>query len=187
MRRIVAAVALFLVPHAAVFAHELDEYVQAALISLAPDRIDVQLRLVPGAEVFKRVLAGIDTNGDGAISNTEQQAYANRVVHDLVLTMNGHALTPEIVSTEFPPVDLMKAGLGEIHIALRVSGVTRAARQELVMENRHQRAISAYLVNTLAPRDRSLQIVAQRRSSDQSRYEVEYEQRATASASAAAR
>lgn len=182
MRKIVAASALVLAPLAPASAHEVDEYVQAALISLEPDHIDVRLRLTPGAAVFAKVLAGIDANADGTLSRTEQQAYSRRVVHDLVLTMNGQPLNPEIIASEFPPIDLMKEGLGEIQIALRVPVEKHGARQKLVLENHHQSAISAYLVNCLAPRDRSLEVIAQHRNRDQSRYELEYQQRAAASA-----
>jgi len=182
MRKIIAAAALLLVPLAPAFAHEIDEYVQAALISLEPDHIDVRLRLTPGAAVFAKVLAGIDTNADGALSRTEQQAYSRRVVHDLVLTMNGQPLNPEIVASDFPSIDLMKEGLGQIQIALRVPVEVQGALRMFVLENHHQRAISAYLVNCLTPRDRSLEVIAQHRNHDQSRYELEYQQRAAASA-----
>jgi hypothetical protein len=157
------------------FAHEVDEYVQAALISLERDHLDVQLRLVPGADVFSQVFAGIDTNADGVVSDAERQAYARSVLRDLSLSMNGRRVTADIASTQFPAVDLMKEGLGEIQLTLRVSVPKPGARQKFVMENHHQRGISAYLVNCLKPRDPSLHIVTQRRSADQARYELDYE------------
>lgn len=161
--------------HAPASAHELDEYVQSTLISVEKDHLDLQMRLVPGVEVFSQVLASIDANQDGAVSKAEEQAYARSVLHDLTLTVNGQRVTPEIVSIQFPSVDLMKEGLGEIQLALRVPIAKHGARQKLVLENHHQRAISAYLVNCLKPQDPSLHIVGQHRSADQSHYELEYE------------
>jgi hypothetical protein len=157
------------------FAHEVDEYVQAALVSLERDHLDVQLRLVPGAEVFSQVIAGIDTNADGVVSNAEKQAYARRVLHDLTLTLNGKHVNAEIVLVQFPSLDLMKDGLGEIHLGLRIRVAKPGAREKFVLDNHHQRGISAYLVNCLQPRDSELRIVSQHRSADQSRYELEYE------------
>ncbi len=69
----------------------------------------------------------------------------------------------------------MKEGLGEIQLNIRLPLAKPAAREKLVLENHHQRAISAYLVNCLKPTDPALRIVTQHRSADQSRYELEYE------------
>jgi hypothetical protein len=46
-------------------AHVLDEYVEAAQISLAPEGARVELRLVPGVEVADRVFALIDLMATG--------------------------------------------------------------------------------------------------------------------------
>ena len=57
--------------------------------------------LTPGVAVFPIVLASIDTNADGVISETEQRAYAERVLRDLSLTIDGDRLTPRLVSINF--------------------------------------------------------------------------------------
>lgn len=175
MRAALVTVILVLALHAPAYAHEVDEYVQAALISVEKDHLEVQLRLVPGSDVFSQVFAAIDTNADGALSDVEQQSYARNIVRDLTLSLNGQPLRAEIVSTQFPKIDLMKEGLGAIRLTLRVPVVKSRERQKFVLENHHQRAISAYLMNCLQPRDPSLHIVSQRRSADQSRYELDYE------------
>lgn len=177
MRAIAVATVLALTPQAPAFAHEVDEYVQSALISLERDHLDVQIRLAPGADVFSQVFTRIDTNADTVVSDDEKQAYARSVLRDLTISMNGQRLAAQIISTEFPSVALMKEGLGEIQLSLRMPLAKRAAHEKFVLENHHQRAISAYLVNCLKPTDPSLRIVSQRRSTDQSRYELEYEVR----------
>src|SRR5215469_7956001 len=83
------------------FAHRLDEYLQATLISVERDRVQAQVRLVPGVAVLPVVLAEIDRDGDGAISESEQRAYADRVLSDLSLTMNGSRLRPSLVAARF--------------------------------------------------------------------------------------
>jgi hypothetical protein len=175
MRRIAVAAVFALALQAPAFAHEVDEYVQAALISLERDHLDVQLRLVAGADVFSQVFASIDTDRDGAVSEAEKQAYAHAIVRDLAFTLNGQRAPAEIVSIALPPVALMKDGLGEIQLALRVPVAGAGSHQKLVLENHHQHAISAYLMNCLKPRDAALRVVSQRRSPDQSRYELDYE------------
>jgi hypothetical protein len=168
------AAAFVLLLEAPAAGHELDEYVQATLISLERDHADLQLRLLPGAEVFAKVFAAIDTDTDGVISDREQQAYARRVVADLALRLDKRPVTAELLSVEFPAIGLMKEGIGEIHIALRAPVLGAGPAHKLVLENHHQRAIAAYLVNCLTPRDPSLHIVSQHRSADQSRYELDY-------------
>src|SRR5947199_222856 len=83
-------------------AHRLDEYLQAALISVEKDRVQVQIRLTPGVAVLPIVLAIVDSNADGVISESEQRLYAERVGRDLSLTVDGDRLTPRLVSTKFP-------------------------------------------------------------------------------------
>ena len=49
-------------------AHRLDEYLQATALALEKGRIQVEMRLAPGVEVFPVVFADIDRNGDGVAS-----------------------------------------------------------------------------------------------------------------------
>lgn len=108
--------AILLLFRAPGFAHRLDEYLQAALISLEKDRVQVSMRLIPGVAIFQTVLATIDTNVDGIISENERQAYAGRVLRDLSLCVDGKPLQPHLLSVDFPRTEEMKEGLGEIHI-----------------------------------------------------------------------
>src|SRR5690349_11776531 len=114
--KLTAAVALFLSAGGLASAHRLDEYLQATLISVEKDRILAQIRLIPGVAVFPIVLASIDTDADGVISETEQRAYAERVLRDLSLTIDGERLRPRLGSIQFPPIQEMQEGRGEIQI-----------------------------------------------------------------------
>lgn len=75
-----AAVAIVLSLRVPASAHRLDEYLQATILSVEKDRIQAFMRLVPGVAVSSAVLAIIDTNGDGVISDSERHAYAERVL-----------------------------------------------------------------------------------------------------------
>src|SRR6476660_6969847 len=95
-------------------AHRLDEYLQATTISVEKDRVQAQIRLTPGIAVFPVVLAQIDTDADGVISEAEQRTYAGRVLGDLSLNLDGNQLQLRLVSLEFAKIEEMKEGLGEI-------------------------------------------------------------------------
>lgn len=121
--KLLAAAALLLSLGIPVSAHRLDEYLQATLISVDKNRIQAQIRLIPGVAVFPVVLAGIDTDRDGVISKPEEQAYAQQVLRDLSLTIDGDRLRPRLVSMKFPELQDMKKNTGFLRSA-GVSGLT---------------------------------------------------------------
>ena len=158
-------------------AHNLDEYLQAAVISIGKDQVRVSMRLLPGVAVLPRVMASIDTNSDGSISTSEQQTYAMRVLDDLTLGIDGVRVKPQLLSVEFPALDQMAVGLGDIRIEITAALPAGHADRKLVFENHHQSAISAYLVNCLVPQDPAIEILTQRRNESQSFYELDFSQR----------
>ena len=179
--KLTAAVALVLAAGGPASAHRLDEYLQATLISVEKNRIQAQIRLTPGVAVFPIVLASIDTDADGVISETEQRAYAERVLRDLSLTIDGERLRPRLGSIQFPPIQEMQEGRGEIQIEFYSNLPGRSPSRRLVFENHHLSGIAAYLVNCLAPRDPDIRVIAQNRDYSQSFYQLEYAQAGVAS------
>ncbi|MEI9972645.1 MAG: DUF3500 domain-containing protein [Ignavibacteriota bacterium] len=95
MNRKAATAAILLLAPALAKAHRLDEYLQAAIISVEKDRLQVQMTLTPGVAVYPVVAAAIDADADGVISQIEQRAYAARVLRDL-------SLRPERSSSNAP-------------------------------------------------------------------------------------
>lgn len=158
------------------FSHRVDEYLQATLVSVEKDRVLLSLRLVPGVAVSSTVIASVDTDGDGVISQSEQQAYAQRVLADLSLTIDGKRVTPRLVSVDFPQVEQMKEGLGKIRMEFTAAIPRSGGNRRLVFENHHQPRIAAYLVNCLVPRDPDIRIVTQDRNEQQSFYQLDYVQ-----------
>jgi hypothetical protein len=159
-------------------AHRLDEYLQAAMISVEKDRIQAQLRLTPGVAAFPVVFAAIDTNADGVLSETEQRTYAGRVLRDLSITIDGVHLKPRLVSMRFPGLGELREGLGEIQLELEADLPPGGVDRRLIFENHHQSLISAYLVNALVPRDPNIRIKEQNRNYQQSFYQLDYVQAA---------
>ena len=174
--RFVAAAAIFLSLGAGAFAHRLDEYLQATILSVENDRIEVSMRLIPGVAVSSIVLAGIDTNGDGVISEAEQRTYAERVLRDLSIMVDGKSASPTLVSQKFPAIEEIKEGLGEIQMEFTVDLAPGGPQRRIVFENHHHNEISAYLVNCLVPRDPSIRILSQNRNESQSFYQLDYAQ-----------
>jgi hypothetical protein len=173
--KITAAALLFLAGMPAL-AHRLDEYLQGTLISIGKSRIKAQITLTPGVAVFPLVLAQIDTDVNGVISESEQRAYAGQVLRDLSLKIDGRALSPQLLSMQFPNIEEMKEGRGEIRLEFYSDLPPGGRRRRLTLENRHQARIAAYQVNCLVPGDPGIRIVAQNRNESQSLYQVDYVQ-----------
>src|ERR1700733_5400474 len=114
--KLITALAILLCINRAAFAHRLDEYLQATLLSIDQDTLHASVRLVPGIAVASNIIATIDTNSDGIISQSEQKAYAQQFLANLTLKLDGHPLKPTLTSVTFPQLEQIKEGLGEIHI-----------------------------------------------------------------------
>ena len=179
--RLVATAAVLLLLGAPASAHRLDEYLQATIISVEKDHIQASMRLIPGVAVSSVVLASIDTNWDGVISEAEQRTYAERVLRDLSLTVDGKSASPTLVSQKFPATEEIKEGLGEIQIEFTVDLARGGPERRIIFENHHQNEISAYLVNCLVPRDPSIRILTQNRNELQSFYQLDYAQAGSSS------
>lgn len=157
------------------FAHRIDEYLQATIFSLEANRVNASMRMIPGIVVAESVISDIDSNGDGTFSASEERAYAQRVVGDLLITIDGKDVQPRLLSSSFSDPSEMREGLGEIHIEYAIETPAGDPNRSLIVTNHHRNRTSVYLMNVLVPDDR-IQILAQKRNEQQSRYEVDYRQ-----------
>jgi hypothetical protein len=176
VRTRLAAAALLLLGARPAHAHRLDEYLQATTFMVGKDRVRAQIRLAPGVAVLPEVLARIDANADGVLSPDEQRAYAERVLGDLSLAVDGAAVRPRLVSVSVAELALFRDGMGDVVIDFEADVPPGGASRRLTFENRHLPRISVYLVNALVPRDPDVDIVAQRRNYEQSTYRLDYVQ-----------
>lgn len=174
--RLKAIALMFLSLTGVASAHRLDEYLQATLISVEKDHVDVSMRLIPGIAVSAAVIASIDTNGDGVLTPQERWNYAQRALGDLALSIDGKKLDPKLKSADFPRIQEMREGLGEIHIEYTAELPAGGPNRKLILENHNQRQRAVYLVNALASSDPAISIVAQKRNQVQSTYELDYTQ-----------
>jgi hypothetical protein len=152
-------------------AHRLDEYLQATLISVGQDQVEVEISLTPGVAVLPVVLAMIDRDHNQRISADEERAYAERVRRAVSLESDGQAIRLTVVGRSFPAVEDMKQGLGTIQLKLRGE---RRGGHEMRFVNRHLAGISVYLVNCVLPASGGLKIGRQIRDHLQTEIRFEY-------------
>ena len=171
------AMAILLVCTAPAWAHRIDEYLQATILSLESNQVHASMRLIPGVIVAPSLIGMIDANHDGVFSENEKHAYANRVLGDISLSADGKPMTPLLDSWEIPEASQLGDGLGEIHLEYHVDlPPSTLVNRTLVFANRHLNGSSVYLVNVEVPQERSLHIVDQKRNPRQSVYELDYQQ-----------
>ncbi len=176
MRSLFAAVALLLATARPALAHRLDEYLQATTISVSSDRVQAGLRLAPGVAAWPVVRAAIDADANGTITDAELRAYAERVLRDLTLRVDGDRLTLSIDSVTSSSVDELAEGRGEILIAFGADVAPSGGARRLSFENHHMPSIAAYLVNGLVPSDSAISMREQNRNYEQSTYRLDYTQ-----------
>ena len=170
MRRMAAIAVLAMSLAGGAAAHRLDEYLQATLIGVTRDAIEVEIRLTPGVAMLPVWMAVVDQDRDGRISAEEERDYVRRVAREVELRVDGVAAPLSLIESSFPALEAMQEGLGTIAIKLR------AARRghELRFENRHLPQVSAYLVNCLAAPSDGLVVRKQARDEAQRSIEFEY-------------
>lgn len=168
MKRLTLCLSCACAVHLTASAHVLDEYLQIALIALAPDGVRVELRLIPGVQVAERVRTIIDADGDGRITTAEEQTYARRVLEDVSLEVDGRRAPLALTDVQFPSRGEMDEGTGAIRLELAAGAALDAEGQhQLFFRNDHLPELGAYLVNALVPATSEIKIGGQGRDSRQ--------------------
>lgn len=169
-----ALLALVLLP-VCVFAHRLDEYLQATLVIIEPTALKLQINLTPGVAVAKQALANIDVDRDGVISTKEAAAYAKLVKQDLTVRADGRQIKLEVTASEFPPLAELHSGAGIIQIEFSAPKLLFApGRHTISVENRHLPKLSVYMVNAAQPKSRAVRITGQKRAESQAQAEIDF-------------
>ncbi|MDB5437993.1 MAG: hypothetical protein JWM33_420 [Caulobacteraceae bacterium] len=166
-------------------AHSVDEYLDATTMAVASDHVTLKVNLTPGVNVAARVLAGIDANGDGALSPAEQAAYVAAVQGDMNLTLDGQLLDLRPGPAAFPSVEAVSKGVGDIAMSFTADVREADGPHRLDLVNRHQSGLAVYLVNALQPDDPRVQILSQDRNFNQSSYTLNFQVGAPAAAAGA--
>ena len=160
---------LFIAFPCVVFGHRVDEYLQATLVVVEPDRVRLQMNLTPGVAVADRVLSQIDTDHDGTISTNEAAAYCEQMKRDVIVEIDQRALKLNLVASYFPGLDELRSGWGFIQMEFAATHRPfSAGTHKVAIENRHLTALSVYLLNAAQPASSSIQITRQTRNENQS-------------------
>jgi len=180
MKRCLLSCLVLVLATNAALAHRLDEYLQATRVSVATNRIDLSIDLTPGVAIAEGLLAVIDTDGDGRVSDDERTAYAQRVLKDIQVGLDKKPLVLSLVDSSFPALDEVRRGLGVIRIkATAPVGQLSSGRHTVTLANAHLPAISVYMVNALVPKDPAIKISKQIRDKLQKDYRLEFEVRSS--------
>ena len=157
-------------------AHVLDQYLQVAKIDLARDAVRVELHLIAGVQVADRIFAIIDADRDGRISSEEEQAYAQRVVQDLALELDGRRVPITLIQTQFPSRSEMYEGVGEITLDLIAQAtIGIAGTHQVSFRNGHLPELGVYLANALVPASNDIGITGQERDALQRELRISFQ------------
>jgi hypothetical protein len=170
-----ATAGFVLVMSASPAAHRLDEYLQAARVTLARTCVAVEIDLTPGASVADAIIARVDRDGDNRITPLEAESYGRAVLTDVLLELDGARVALTLDRVEVPSIDEMRHGMGTIQ--LRVIGNVEdgfSRRRQLHFRNNHEPGSSVYLVNALIPDEGDVSVIGQTRDARQQDVRIEY-------------
>ena len=173
--RLAAALALSAALSIPLSAHRRDEYLQAARVSLRTDAVGIELDLTPGIDVAAAIVGAIDRDGDGTLSDAEQQRYAESVIRTLEVTVDQQPLNLRLASSTFPGPDAMRRGEGTIRLlASATHTALGTGAHRLYLKNAHLPDRSVYLANALVPENAALTVLQQRRDPRQTELTIDY-------------
>ena len=174
MKRLLFGLICTAVLSTSVSAHVLDEYVQKAQIDVAPTGTNIELNLTPGVEVFHQVFALIDLDRDGQISSSEEQDYAQRVLHDVEFVFDGQQIFLRLKGLQFSTMSELKEGIGAIRLDLSTEARLSDGDHKLYFRNNHLPDLSVYLANALVPTNEQFKVTGQERDALQRQLEVTF-------------
>ncbi len=149
-------------------AHPVDEVAQGAYITLAPGEVRIELDITPGPAVAGALLRSLDTNADRRVTDEEARAYAERVLKQSTLTLDGVAVSWTMKRVRVPPY----ANLEQQGDTLKIYGLAkradRAGVHSLTYQNRYAPAQGWCIANVFLAPDahRRYEVSAQEHSDD---------------------
>lgn len=99
-------------------AHRLGELLQAARIGIDPARGEIELDLTPGVAVAGRLVADLDRDRDGQVSDAEGREFAVAVRPAIALELDGRPIQPDVVGVDVAPADALLRGEGRLQLRL---------------------------------------------------------------------
>jgi hypothetical protein len=174
-RTVIALIVVTGLVASVVSAHRLDEYLQAARLAIDTARVELQLEMTPGVAVAGAIIADLDRNRDGQLSQDEQSAYAGRVLDDVKLEADGRPLRIQLLRSHFPDLKALQNGEGTITLrsTAKLPRLSAGAHR-LFFRNAHRLDDSVYMANALVPENARIAIARQRRDPGQRELTIDY-------------
>jgi hypothetical protein len=147
MRSSVAVLAWLLLLPGWAAAHPVDEVVQAAYLTLALGEVRVELDLTPGIAVADAVLWSLDANADQRIDAMEARSYAQRVLQQSTLTLDGVTTPLRLEKIIVPPYPELKSQGGTLKIYAVAGRTDRAGGHTLSYGNHYEPAKCQCIAN----------------------------------------
>ncbi|QEW23565.1 hypothetical protein LA6_005802 (plasmid) [Marinibacterium anthonyi] len=158
------------------FAHRLDGYLQASVLSLGPERLTISLALTPGHEEAELLIAAADLDHDGTLSDEELHHHAETVVQDLALEIDGAPVRLTLQDVSAPDIAALIDGTAPLILHLSAAMPQSSGEHRLTYRNTYRSEHSTRLVNTEAPRG-PFEVIAQERDGTQSVYSLVFRRR----------
>ena len=168
------------------FAHRLDELFQEARVSIQSDRVVVDLDLTPGIQAAPGLIAVLDTDRNGVISGEEGLDFAQTVIRQSALSVDGTVLPLAVTGHDESAVAVLRAGAGVIHVQAQSSPHPMAAGGAHVVRYRNgfDPGLSLYAANATLPADEHIVIRRQERDQDQRELAIHFDVRGRFAAAA---
>jgi nickel/cobalt exporter len=156
-------------------AHPLDEFYQVTYITVAANRITLQVEQYTGVLIAPQVLKLIDADQDDLISETEREAFVNLFLKDITFEIDGQLTPLTSGNLDFStPLDL-RAGVGVIRFSLSTDlPPDHHGNHQLYYKNSFLPDISVYLVNAISDAPRWVNITKQDQDIFQSSLRLSY-------------
>jgi hypothetical protein len=97
-------------------AHPHKDIDQQVLVSVGTGEVIVQIRIAPSFTDGAAIFAHIDTDGDGAVSESEAAAFGADVIADALLKVDGRNFDFSAPRVSVPELEWVSAGLGLIEV-----------------------------------------------------------------------
>lgn len=97
-------------------AHPHKDIDQQVLLSVGPGEVIVQVRIAPSFTEGAAIFAHIDADGDGAVSESEADAFGADVIANAALKVDGRRFPFNAPRVSVPALEWVAAGLGLIEV-----------------------------------------------------------------------
>lgn len=145
---------------------------QSSYLTLGRSQVTLELEQSPGPGVAARLVARLDSDGDGALSPAEQQAYAREALAAQELRIDGQTAALTLTRAEMSSAEQLATGQARIRlIFVAHTSPLSPGKHQLSLENRHEPVPSSYMAHAFG--DSEVKVARQERDAPQKRLDVE--------------